>query len=41
MHAGKQGQEEKRTNENWQVDKRTKGFCLTLKAANYRNHFPM
>lgn len=41
MRAGKQRQEEERTNGNWQVDKRTKGLCLTLKAANYTNHFPM
>lgn len=40
MRAGKQQQEEERTNENWQVDKRTKGLCLTLKTANYRNSFP-
>lgn len=30
MRAGKQQQEEERTNENWRVDKRTKGLCLTL-----------
>lgn len=41
MHVGKQQQEEERTNENWQVDKRTKELCLMLKAANHTNHFPM
>lgn len=41
MHVGKQQQEEERTNENWQVDKITKGLCLMLKATNHTNYFPM
>lgn len=38
---GNSSRKRKEQNENWRVDKRTKGLCLTLKAANYRNNFPV